>query len=104
MKLDLGYRKYLILFYSNLLETCKQLGIIILDARWAKFKTILAAKCDKYSRDLVVIDRWEATSQKCSCCGASGGKKELKVREWSCLCCNTFHDRDIKCDSFPRQS
>ena len=73
----------------------RKLSRAISDAGWAKFKTILVAKCDKYNCDLVVIDRWEATSQKCSCCGASGGKKELNVREWTCLYCNTVHDRDI---------
>ncbi|MGF1486857.1 MAG: RNA-guided endonuclease TnpB family protein [Prochloraceae cyanobacterium] len=73
----------------------RKLSRAISDVGWSKFKTILAAKCDKYSRNLVVIDRWEATSQKCSCCGASGGKKELNIREWTCLYCNTVHDRDI---------
>lgn len=73
----------------------RKLSRAISDASWSKFKTILTAKSDKYSRDLIVIDRWEATSQKCSCCGASGGKKELNIREWTCLYCNTVHDRDI---------
>ena len=52
------------------------------------FRQLLTAKCDKYNRPLVVINRWEATSQKCSKCGFNGGKKELNVREWTCLNCN----------------
>ena len=50
---------------------------------------------EKYGREFRVISRWEPTSQKCSCCGFKGGKKELNVREWTCLNCGTFHDRDI---------
>ena len=56
---------------------------------------MLEAKCDKYGRDLTIVDRWYASSQICSCCGKSGGKKELNIREWECLFCNAFHDRDI---------
>ncbi|MDJ0747237.1 MAG: zinc ribbon domain-containing protein, partial [Xenococcaceae cyanobacterium MO_167.B27] len=48
-----------------------------------------------YGRDLIIVDRWYPSSQICSCCGQSGGKKELDVREWTCLYCNTVHDRDI---------
>ncbi len=33
--------------------------------------------------------------QTCSCCGFKGGKKELSIREWTCLNCGTIHDRDI---------
>ena len=55
------------------------------DAGWAKFKTLLAAKCDKYGRDLIIVDRWYPSSQICSKCGQSGGKKELDVRQWTCL-------------------
>ncbi|MDJ0741987.1 MAG: RNA-guided endonuclease TnpB family protein [Xenococcaceae cyanobacterium MO_167.B27] len=73
----------------------RKLSRAISDAGWSKFKTMLAAKCDKYSRDLIIVDRWYPSSQICSCCGKSGGRKELNVREWECLYCNTFHDRDV---------
>ena len=73
----------------------RKLSRAISDAGWAKFKTMLAAKCDKYGRDLTIVDRWYPSSQICSCCGKSGGKKELDVREWTCLYCNTTHDRDL---------
>ena len=73
----------------------RKLSRAISDAGWAKFKTLLAAKCDKYGRDLIIVDRWYPSSQICSCCGQSGGRKELDVREWECLYCNTVHDRDI---------
>jgi putative transposase len=73
----------------------RKLSRAISDAGWHSFKQLLMAKCDKYGRQLVVIDRWEATSQKCSNCGFNGGKKELNVREWTCLNCNTHHDRDV---------
>jgi putative transposase len=73
----------------------RKLSRAISDAGWYSFRTLLDAKCQKYGRHLVVINRWEATSQKCHICGNSGGKKELDVREWKCLYCNAEHDRDI---------
>jgi putative transposase len=73
----------------------RKLSRAISDAGWARFKTMLAAKCDKYARDLTIVNRWYPSSQICSCCGKSGGKKELNVREWECLFCNTVHDRDL---------
>ena len=79
---------------GNLIKN-RKLSRAISDAGWYSFRQMLTAKCDKYGRQLVVIDRWSATSQKCSCCGFCGGKKELNVREWTCLGCGTHHDRDI---------
>lgn len=73
----------------------RKLSRAISDAGWSSFRTLLTAKCDKYGRYLTVIDRWLPTSQKCSACGQSGGKKELHVREWQCLHCGAIHDRDI---------
>jgi len=73
----------------------RKLSRVISDAGWYSFRMLLNAKCDKYGRYLSAINRWEATSQKCSDCGFHGGKKELNVKEWQCLNCGTFHDRDI---------
>jgi putative transposase len=73
----------------------RKLSRAISDLGWRSFRTMLEAKAEKHGRDLRVINRWETTSQKCSCCGEKGGKKELSVREWTCLFCNTTHDRDV---------
>ena len=73
----------------------RKLSRAISDLGWRSFRTMLEAKSVMYGRDFRVIDRWTPTSQTCSCCGFKGGKKELNVREWICLNCGTFHDRDI---------
>ncbi|SKB12623.1 transposase [Planktothrix sp. PCC 11201] len=73
----------------------RKLSRAISDLGWRSFRTMLEAKSVMYGRDFRVIDRWIPTSQTCSCCGFKGGKKELNVREWICLNCGTFHDRDI---------
>ena len=73
----------------------RKLSRAISDLGWRSFRTMLEAKSVMYGRDFRVISRWEATSQKCSCCGFNGGKKELSVREWTCLNCGAIHDRDI---------
>lgn len=73
----------------------RKLSRTISDAGWPQFRDLLTAKCHKYGRNLVVVNRWEATSQKCSHCGFRGGKKTLDVREWTCLNCGTHHNRDV---------
>ncbi|MDJ0517326.1 MAG: RNA-guided endonuclease TnpB family protein [Trichodesmium sp. MO_231.B1] len=73
----------------------RKLAKAISDLGWRKFRTLIEAKCEKYGREFRTISRWEPTSQKCYDCGFKGGKKELNVREWTCLNCGTFHDRDV---------
>jgi putative transposase len=73
----------------------RKLSRAISDLGWRSFRTMLEYKANKYGREFQVISRWEPTSQRCSHCGFKGGKKELDVREWICLNCGTFHDRDI---------
>ncbi|WP_293132202.1 RNA-guided endonuclease TnpB family protein [Okeania sp. SIO3I5] len=73
----------------------RKLSKAISDLGWRQFRTLTEAKCKKYGREFRVIDRWQPTSQKCSHCGFRGGKKELDVREWTCLNCGAVHDRDI---------
>ncbi|MEG4346416.1 RNA-guided endonuclease TnpB family protein [Microcoleus sp. A003_D6] len=72
----------------------RKLSRAISDLGWRSFRTMLEAKSSMYGRDFRVISRWEPTSQRCSCCGQIGGKKELSVREWTCLFCGAVHDRD----------
>ncbi len=73
----------------------RKLSRAISDLGWRSFRTMLEAKSEMYGRDFRVIDRWIPTSQTCSCCGFNGGKKELSVREWTCLNCGSIHDRDL---------
>lgn len=73
----------------------RKLSRAISDLGWRSFRTMLIAKGEMYGRDVRVINRWEPTSQVCSCCGEKGGKKELNIREWTCLNCESIHDRDI---------
>lgn len=73
----------------------RKLSRAISDLGWRAFRTMLEAKSAMYGRDFRVIDRWTPTSQTCSDCGFKGGKKELNVREWTCLNCGSVHDRDI---------
>ena len=73
----------------------RKLSRAISDLGWRSFRTMLDAKAEIYGRDFRVISRWEPTTQKCSCCGQIGGKKELSVREWTCLFCGEAHDRDV---------
>jgi putative transposase len=78
---------------SNMVKN-RKLSRAISDLGWRSFRTMLEAKSAMYSRDFRVISRWEPTSQRCSCCGEIGGKKELAIREWQCLFCGAIHDRD----------
>ncbi|MEA5537235.1 RNA-guided endonuclease TnpB family protein [Crocosphaera sp. XPORK-15E] len=70
----------------------RKLSRAISDLGWRSFRTMLIAKGEMYGRDVRVINRWEPTSQTCSCCGEKGGKKELSIREWTCLFCNKWSD------------
>ena len=65
------------------------------DASWTEFVRQLRYKADWYEKKVVTISRWFPSSQLCSACGVSSGKKPLSIREWTCEGCGTYHDRDI---------
>jgi len=73
----------------------QKLSRAISDLGWRSFRTMLEAKAEMYGREVRIIGRWEATTQTCSVCGFKSGKKELSVREWTCLNCGEIHDRDL---------
>ena len=61
---------------------------------WREFRLLCEAKSEKFGRTFNTVSRWEPTSQVCSCCGYKWGKLDLKVRNITCLNCDTTHDRD----------
>ena len=72
----------------------RKLSKAISDLGWRQFRAFLEGKAEKYAREFRVISRWEPTIQKCHECGFVGGKLDLQVRQWTCLNCETVHDRD----------
>ena len=72
----------------------RKLSRAISQAGWREFRIMCDAKSNKFGREVVVISRWEPTSQVCSDCGYRWGKLDLSVREIVCMNCGTHHDRD----------
>ena len=79
---------------KNLMKNHK-LAKAIGDVSWSEFVRMLEYKANWYEKKVSKISRWYPSSQICSDCGFSSGKKPLSVREWTCTNCGTHHDRDI---------
>jgi putative transposase len=73
----------------------RSLARAIGDCGWGEFRRQLAYKCERYGRQLVVIDRWYPSSKTCSACGHLHVGLSLSTRHWRCPSCGTRHDRDI---------
>lgn len=73
----------------------RKLSKSISDASWSKFISILEYKSNWYGKELYKINRYFASSKTCSECGYQIDKLDLSIREWTCLACDTCHDRDI---------
>lgn len=73
----------------------RKLARAISRAGWRQIRTMCEAKANLIAeREVRTIDRWEPTSQICSCCGYRWGKLDLSIRSVLCLNCGTEHDRD----------
>jgi putative transposase len=73
----------------------RHLARAIADCGWAEFRRQLVCKCERYGRNLVVIDRWYPSSKTCSACGHRLAGLSLGTRQWTCPSCGTRHDRDL---------
>jgi putative transposase len=73
----------------------RRLARAIADCGWGEFRRQLAYKCARYSRELVVIDRWYPSSKTCSACGHLLAELSLGTRQWTCPSCGARHDRDL---------
>lgn len=67
----------------------------ISDASFGTLRSMIAYKCIKAGKLLIIIDRFAPSSQICSVCGyRNRDLKDLKIREWRCPVCGTDHERD----------
>jgi putative transposase len=73
----------------------RRLARAISDCGWGEFRRQLEYKCQRYGRELVVIDRWYPSSKTCSACGHLLDELSLGTRHWTCPACRAWHDRDI---------
>lgn len=73
----------------------KRLSKSIADVAWSEFIRQLEYKASWRGKTVIKINQWFPSSQICSSCGATTGKKALNIREWTCAECHKKHDRDI---------
>ena len=73
-----------------------KLAQAITDVSWSEFVTFLEYKVKWYGKKVIKIDKFFASTQTCHVCGyVNPETKDLKVREWICPQCSTYHDRDL---------
>ena len=79
----------------NIKAMQKLWGRKISDLAFGDFVRILKYQATKFKVAIVEVDRYFASSQICSHCGKKNPEvKDLKIREWICPNCGTYHDRD----------
>ena len=70
----------------------------VYDAGWFEMKRQLTYKCENAGCRFEIVNE-KYTTQTCSCCGdmssSLSGRAGLRIREWTCVKCGTWHDRDI---------
>ena len=80
---------------SNMVKN-HNLAKSISDCSWYELTRQLEYKAEWNGRKYVKIDTYFPSSQLCSKCGYQNTEtKDLSIREWTCPCCGTKHDRDV---------
>ena len=71
-----------------------KLGKSVNDAAMSEIRRQVTYKCEWYGTELIIADRWYASSKNCSGCGTKNTELTLGDREWCCSTCGMIHDRD----------
>ena len=72
-----------------------KLASAILDGGFFEFRRQLTYKADWYGSEVVVADRWFASSKTCSGCGVKKKTLTLSQRSYNCESCGLSLDRDL---------
>ncbi len=72
----------------------RHLSRAISDVGWGMFEGFIRYKCEWHGKNFEQIGRFEPSSKICSTCGHQKGELSLTEREWTCIKCETKHDRD----------
>lgn len=72
----------------------RRLSRAIADASMYQVRTQLDYKLKTSGGELVVVDRWYASSKTCNVCGEKVDALPLSIRTWACPNCGAEHDRD----------
>ena len=67
----------------------------ILDVGFGEFRRQMTYKSERYGTELIIADRWFASSKLCSGCNTKNEELTLKDRCWRCTNCGVEHDRDV---------
>jgi len=73
----------------------RKLSRSISDMGFYEFRRQLEYKSALKNKQLIVADRWFASSKLCSTCAMKNSELTLSVREWQCQYCGTNHHRDM---------
>ncbi len=67
----------------------------ISDVSWGEFVSQLKYKAEWSGKNILQIPTFEPSSKLCNVCGTINNSLTLADRNWTCLKCGTYHDRDI---------
>jgi len=73
----------------------RHLARSVSDMGFFEFRRQLEYKADMRGGQVIVADRWFASSKTCSACGHKLDELPLSVRQWNCPECGAAHDRDV---------
>jgi len=73
----------------------RHLARSIVDQGFFEFRRQLNYKSDMRGGQIIVADRWFASSKTCSACGHKLDVLPLSVRQWTCPACGVPHERDV---------